>query len=84
MPPTIAATTPSPSLNSKLREKSPEPSPSAATPMTTIRISPKTSIAVRTRFTLTDSAIPRRLIAATIRIIAIAASTSGRSTNSER
>ena len=84
MPPTIAATTPSPSLNSKLREKSPELSPSAAMPMTTMSTRPKTSIAVSTRFTWTDSAIPRMLIAATIRIIAIAASTSGRSTNSDR
>ena len=84
MPATIAVTTLSPSLNSKLREKSPEPSPRAATPMTTIRIRPKTSIEVSTRLTLTDSLMPRRLIAATIRMKRIAASTSGRSTNSVR
>ena len=52
--------------------------------MTTIRIRPVTSIAVSTRLTLTDSAMPRRLIAATIRMKMIAASTSGRSTNSLR
>ena len=80
----MAAITPSPSLNSKLREKSPDPSPSAATPMTTIRTRPNTSMVVSTRLTLIDSEMPRRLMAATIRMNTIAASTSGRSTNTDR
>ena len=81
MPPTITKKTLSPSLNSRLREKSAEPSPSAATPIATISSRPVTSMQVRTTLTFTDSAMPRRLIAATSRMNAIATPTSGRSTN---
>ena len=84
MPATIAPKTLSPSLNSKLREKSPEPSPRAATPITTMMISPITSIEVRITLTCTDSAMPRALMAATSRMKISAASTSGKSTNSPR
>ncbi len=74
MPPRIAPTAVLPSAvsSSKARPGSPPPSNSTPRPMIVIRMRPPTSIAVKPRFSRTDSLIPMKLITPMIRSRAIA------------